>query len=151
MNPHRLATLRPWSEFGSSQNFSKPKTLAEVSGRLAKNIRYFATNYTLVFLSLLAYCLITSPLLLFAVIFALGGAAAILHFKEKDTQVIVGGKTLGVREQIAALVGVSIPLFWIASAGSVVFWLLGMLGRVSILLTCYLTMFRGYRDSEAAG
>lgn len=69
---------------------------------------------------------ITSPLLLFAVIVALGGTAAIMHFKENNTQIVVGGKVLGQREQALALTGICIPLLWLASAGSVVFWLLGI-------------------------
>jgi hypothetical protein len=69
---------------------------------------------------------LTSPLLLIAVGVAISGSTAIMHFKENNTQIVIGGKTLGYKEQVAALGGLCIPLFWLAGAGSVVFWLLGM-------------------------
>lgn len=144
----RLTTLRPWNEFGNSANFSKPKALAEASGRVSRNIRYFATNYLLIFISLFLYCLITSPLLLLAVGFAAAGSVAIMHFKEKGTPVVVGGKTLGPKEQAACLVGICVPLFWLASAGSVVFWLLGLSAS---LILCHATFLDSQMipDAEA--
>ena len=57
-----------------------------------------------------------------------------MHFKEKGTAVVVGGKSLGTKEQCVALGLICVPLFWLASAGSVVFWLLGTFLFVFVFL-----------------
>eukprot|EP00124_Ichthyophonus_hoferi_P001298 Ihof_evm14s63 gene=Ihof_evmTU14s63 len=118
-----FATLKPWSEFGNSKAFSKPEGIQQLMGRITQNIRYFSPNYSLIFIGLIVYCLISSPMLLFAVAFVALGAAGIIHMKDKPP-VNIGGRSLGTNEQGMVLACISLPLFFFASAGTVVFWLL---------------------------
>eukprot|EP00123_Amoebidium_parasiticum_P002285 comp13534_c0_seq1/m.9099 comp13534_c0_seq1/g.9099 ORF comp13534_c0_seq1/g.9099 comp13534_c0_seq1/m.9099 type:complete len:193 (-) comp13534_c0_seq1:597-1175(-) len=119
-----LSSLKPWSEFCDSKAFSKPAGVQQALIRITRNGRYFAPNYTLIFIGLLVYCLITSPMLLFAVAFVCCGAAGIIHMKDKPP-INIGGRSLGTNEQGILLACISLPLFFFASAGTVVFWLLG--------------------------
>eukprot|EP01134_Creolimax_fragrantissima_P006433 CFRG6433T1 len=119
-----MQTLRPWNEFGNSSYFSKPETFGQALSRTSFNVRYFATNYLIIFLGLFVYCLITSPLLLFAVGFVMIGSAGIMHFNGKPP-IVIAGREFNSRSQKIAVCVITVPLFWMAAAGSVVFWLLG--------------------------
>merc|ERR1712112_380601 len=70
----RRANLRPVGTFFNTANFQVPPSAGRLSKRLVKNVDYFQSNYVLVFLILVLYCLISSPLLLI-VIAGAGGAA----------------------------------------------------------------------------
>nr|XP_032515193.1 prenylated Rab acceptor protein 1 isoform X1 [Danaus plexippus plexippus] len=63
-----LSSRRPWSQFVATDNFKAPVSLPRLSRRFYKNVEYFQANYLIVFLGLFAYCLITSPLLLIAMV-----------------------------------------------------------------------------------
>ena len=97
----------------------------------------------MVFIVLVLYCLISSPLLLI-VIAATGGACYIAGLKNADRKLSIAGKyqtslpfptisslCLSVGHEVSlaqqyGLIGVcSIPFFLIAGAGGVVFWVLG--------------------------
>ena len=56
-----------------------------------KNVEYFQSNYVLVFLVLVIYCLITSPLLLI-VIAAAGGACYIISVKNAEKKLAIAGR-----------------------------------------------------------
>ena len=102
------------------------------------------SNYVLVFLILVLYCLISSPLLLI-VIAGAGGAAYFAAVKNETRKIAIAGtkKThkgnkeilkrsfnsnpfLGhevtLAQQYAAIATASIPFFLLAGAGGVVFW-----------------------------
>lgn len=53
----RRETMRPWSQFLNTASFSTPSNVRMVSGRLIKNLLHFQSNYFIVFLLLIAYCL----------------------------------------------------------------------------------------------
>ena len=53
-------------------------------------MEYFQSNYVMVFLVLVLYCLLTSPLLLI-VIAASGGAAYIAGIKNNDRKLSIAG------------------------------------------------------------
>ena len=74
----------------------------------------------------LVACRLTSPLLLFAVCTSLG-ACYWLSRKNVDQNVTVLGHELSLAQQYGLIAMVSLPLFYIAGAGSVVFWVLGKL------------------------
>merc|ERR1711973_693940 len=63
----RRANLRPVGTFFNTANFQVPPSAGRLSKRLIKNIDYFQSNYVLVFLVLVLYCLISSPLLLIVI------------------------------------------------------------------------------------
>lgn len=54
----RLSKLRPWiGEFFSREQFSIPDGVGSVQNRLSTNIRYFQSNYLVIFGIFFAYCL----------------------------------------------------------------------------------------------
>merc|ERR1711872_646821 len=56
----RRANLRPVGTFFNTANFQVPPSAGRLSKRLIKNVDYFQSNYVLVFLVLVLYCLISS-------------------------------------------------------------------------------------------
>ena len=73
------------------------------------------------------YCFrLTSPLLLFAVGTSLG-ACYLIARKNDDQKLSVLGHELSLAQQYGLIAMVSLPLFYLAGAGSVVFWVLGKL------------------------
>lgn len=53
----KLANLRPWmGEFLNREQFSTPEGYGAVQGRVGKNLGYFQSNYLIILLLLLLYC-----------------------------------------------------------------------------------------------
>merc|ERR1719361_1627986 len=86
----RRANLRPVGTFFNTANFQVPPSAGRLSKRLYKNVEYFQSNYVCVFLVLVLYCLITSPLLLI-VISAAGGACYIAGVRNQDRKLSIAG------------------------------------------------------------
>uniref|UniRef100_A0A670K418 PRA1 family protein n=1 Tax=Podarcis muralis TaxID=64176 RepID=A0A670K418_PODMU len=120
----RQATIRPWANFIDQRRFGKPRNFGELCKRLVRNVEYFQSNYVFVFLGLIVYCLITSPLLLIALA-VFFGACYIIYLKTQQSQLVVFGRELSTAHQYGLAGGVSFPFFWLAGAGSAVFWVLG--------------------------
>jgi len=120
----RRANIRPFGVFFNTTNFQVPPSAGRLTKRLYKNVEYFQSNYVMVFLVLVLYCLITSPLLLI-VIAASGGAAYIAGLKNNDRKLSIAGHEVSLAQQYALIGLCSIPFFLLAGAGGVVFWVLG--------------------------
>jgi len=120
----RRQNVRAWTVFLNSNKFHLPKTTSQVTERVIRNIDYFQSNYLFVFIILAVYCLLTSPLLLI-VLAASFGACYIIKLKNVENQIRVCGRELNLAQQYAAVGLISIPLFLLAGAGSVIFWLIG--------------------------
>jgi len=119
----RWQNMRPWMAFCNTNSFQVTATVPKLSKRVLRNIGYFQTNYMAVFIFLLVYCIVTSPLLLVAMFVSLG-ACYIISIRS-DSPLRVLGKELTLTHQYA-LVGIgTFPLLWLAGAGSIVFWVLG--------------------------
>ena len=67
-----------------------PPSAGRLSKRLYKNVDYFQSNYVMVFLVLVLYCLITSPLLII-VLAASGGACYIAGLKNAERKLSIAG------------------------------------------------------------
>ncbi|BFZ13773.1 hypothetical protein BsWGS_16812 [Bradybaena similaris] len=117
-------SVKPWHEFLSSSKFALPKTLAPVPKRIVKNIETFQGNYLFVFLGLVVFCVLTSPLLLVAIAACLG-ACYIISIKNQEHKVAIMGREITLAQQYAAVGAMSFPIFWLAGAGSIVFWVIG--------------------------
>ncbi|KAK7085416.1 Prenylated Rab acceptor protein 1 [Halocaridina rubra] len=89
-----------------------------------KNIDYFQSNYVFIFIGLVVYCLITSPLLFLIVSLSLGGCY-LVSLKNVDRKLVIGGREVSVGHQFLLIGILSLPLFYWAGAGSVLFWVLG--------------------------
>jgi len=120
----RRANLRPLGTFFNTANFQVPPSAGRLTKRLYKNIEYFQSNYMMVFLVLVVYCLVTSPLLLI-VIAAAGGACYIASMKNNDRKLAIAGHEISLAQQYGLVALCSIPFFLWAGAGGVVFWVLG--------------------------
>merc|ERR1712236_5110 len=94
----RRANLRPLGTFFNTANFQVPPSAGRLTKRLYKNIEYFQSNYMMVFLVLVVYCLVTSPLLLI-VIAAAGGACYIASMKNNDRKLAIAGHEISLAQQ----------------------------------------------------
>ncbi|CAG9575996.1 unnamed protein product [Danaus chrysippus] len=117
-----LSTRRPWSQFVATDNFKAPVSLPRLSRRFYKNVEYFQANYLIVFLGLFAYCLITSPLLLIAMVASFFGYRKLTSGPNTWK---IGGWELSKTQQYVVAAAVSMALCWLAGAGAVLFWVLG--------------------------
>ncbi|XP_788641.3 prenylated Rab acceptor protein 1 [Strongylocentrotus purpuratus] len=117
-------TVQPWSTFVSTSRFTKPTSVAVAGTRVVKNIEHFQSNYLFVFIILAIYCIMTSPML---IIFlgALFGAFYWINVKNQSRKLKIGSYELTLIQQYGAVAMLSIPLFFLAGAGSAVFWVLG--------------------------
>merc|ERR1712115_309598 len=120
----RKASIRPAGVFFNTSNFQVPPSAGRLTKRLYKNVEYFQSNYVMVFIVLVLYCLLTSPLLLI-VIAASGGAAYIAALKNADRKISIAGHQVSLARQYGLIGVCSIPFFLLAGAGGVVFWVLG--------------------------
>uniref|UniRef100_A0A3Q1EKA6 PRA1 family protein n=1 Tax=Acanthochromis polyacanthus TaxID=80966 RepID=A0A3Q1EKA6_9TELE len=115
----RRVSIRPWASFVDQRKFSKPRNFGELCQRVVKNVEVYNSNYTFIFLGLILYCIISSPMLLIALaVFA--GAFYIIHLKSLESKLV-----LTVPHQMSLAGAVSLPVFWLAGAGAAVFWVLG--------------------------
>ncbi|KAK9514032.1 hypothetical protein VZT92_027523 [Zoarces viviparus] len=120
----RRASIRPWASFVDQRKFSKPRNFGEFCQRVVKNVDTFNSNYTFIFLGLILYCIVSSPMLLIALaVFA--GAFYIIHLKSLESKLVVMGKELNLPHQAGLAGAISLPVFWLAGAGAAVFWVLG--------------------------
>merc|ERR1712123_261156 len=86
----KRANIRPLGTFFNTANFQVPPSAGRLTKRLYKNIEHFQSNYMLVFLVLVVYCLISSPLLLI-VIAAAGGASYFASTKNTQRKLAIAG------------------------------------------------------------
>ncbi|XP_044540536.1 prenylated Rab acceptor protein 1-like [Gracilinanus agilis] len=87
----RRASIRPWSTFLDQRRFSRPRNLGELCKRLVGNVEYYQSNYVFVFLGLVLYCLITSPMLLVALA-VFFGACYILYLRTLQSKLVLFGE-----------------------------------------------------------
>lgn len=117
-----LASRRPWTQFVATDNFKAPPSLPRLSRRFYRNVEYFQANYLMVFLGLFAYCLITTPLLLIAMVASFFGYRKLTSGPNTWK---IGGWELTKPQQYAVGAAGSMALCWLAGAGAVLFWVLG--------------------------
>ncbi|XP_040152787.1 prenylated Rab acceptor protein 1 [Anopheles arabiensis] len=114
--------IRPWSEFLQTSNFKTVANVSRLTNRIIRNLAYFQSNYLFVFLGLIVYCLLTSPLILIVL-----GAVfyACYKIKQISTPVAFFSKQLNTNQQCVAVGVASVPVLYLAGAGAVMFWVLG--------------------------
>ncbi|KAM9798074.1 prenylated Rab acceptor protein 1 [Neosynchiropus ocellatus] len=120
----RRLSIRPWASFVDQRKFSKPRNFGEFCQRVVKNVEVYNSNYTFIFLGLILYCIISSPMLLIALAVFVGAFYAI-HLKSLESKLVIMGKELNTPHQMGLAGAVSLPVFWLAGAGAAVFWVLG--------------------------
>ncbi|GAB0096868.1 PRA1 family protein [Sergentomyia squamirostris] len=114
--------IRPWAEFLNMSNFKTVANIQRLSGRLVRNLAYFQSNYLFVFLGLVFYCLLTSPLILIV----LGGVFyACYKVKQYNSKITLLGREFNAGQQCILINCAAIPILYLAGAGAAMFWVLG--------------------------
>ncbi|KAK9754196.1 PRA1 family protein [Popillia japonica] len=116
--------VRPWLVFMQTSNFKPPPSIPRLSRRIMRNIEYFQSNYLFVFLGLVAYCLITSPLVLLAISVSFY-AGYKLSQRHKEKKFILLGKELTLAQQYGIVALCSMPVYYMVGAHAAMFWVLG--------------------------
>uniref|UniRef100_A0A1A9WP35 PRA1 family protein n=1 Tax=Glossina brevipalpis TaxID=37001 RepID=A0A1A9WP35_9MUSC len=115
-------SIRPWSEFINTSNFKTAASMQRLTARFVRNLDYFKSNYIFVFIVLMIYCLITSPLILIV----LAAVAFASHkIRQLQASVSIFGHQLSTSHQIMAINIASLPILFLVGAGSALFWTLG--------------------------
>ncbi|KAF2480542.1 COPII vesicles protein Yip3 [Neohortaea acidophila] len=127
---NRFANLKPISEFLDIKRLSKPRDFGELQNRVNYNLSYFSSNYAVVFVMLSIYSLLTNLLLLFVILFVVGGMYGISRLQGSDLD--VGFARATSSQLYTGLLIIAVPLGIWASPISTVLWLIGASG-VSIL------------------
>merc|ERR1711955_31557 len=86
----RRENIRPLTTFLNSANYQVPPSFGRFTKRFSKNVEYFQSNYLLVLLVLVMYCLISSPMLLMVIVVS-GLAGHTAARWDKARKLIVGG------------------------------------------------------------
>jgi len=123
----RLKSVKSWSAFADKAKFGLPK-VTEIYVRIKANLSYFLSNYIILFFVLLVYCVITNPFFLFSI-----GISALLYFymfRWRQEPISIGSYQATDRVKWGFLVLVSAFLFWYASVGNTIFWLIGATGFI---------------------
>ncbi|KAL3120561.1 hypothetical protein niasHT_007853 [Heterodera trifolii] len=115
---------QPWSVFFKCAKFGFPPGVAAIGPRVKRNLATFTTNYLCLFALLLLYCVLTSLLMLLSLIVLGGLLYSVYQFTQKGP-VIVGAYEVPPSLLYSVALMLSIPLFWLADAGSVMYWVLG--------------------------
>ncbi|EQB44740.1 hypothetical protein CGLO_16477 [Colletotrichum gloeosporioides Cg-14] len=124
----RFANLRPVGEFFDMKRLSKPGNFGEVQSRWNYNLSYFSSNYSVVFLMLSIYALLTNWLLLFDIIFVVAGMFLIGKLDGRDLE--IGTFRASTSQLWTGLLVIAIPVGLFASPFSTLLWLIGASGVV---------------------
>lgn len=120
----RRQNMRPWLQFSSVSNFEKPETIPKWSKRLVQNLSHFQTNYFCITLVLLAYCLLTSPILLIA-LGAVAGGCHMVKKRQQEQKLVIAGREIPLVQQYVGVALLSVPVLLVAGASAALFWVIG--------------------------
>lgn len=119
----RFSNIKSLSDFFDFRRVSKPESVGEAHSRITFNLGYFSTNYSIIFVLLSLYALLTNILLLFIVVFVIIGFYVIGRLEGADLE--IGGKVFTTSQLYSGLFGISIVLGIFASPISTILWLVG--------------------------
>ncbi|CAD5208814.1 unnamed protein product [Bursaphelenchus xylophilus] len=120
----RRSNLRGWAEFFKTSKFGLPGGPSALVPRLQYNLGYFFSNYLCIFILLLVYCILTSFVMLLALI-ALGGLIYTIRQRTLKGPVVLGGHEIPPSLLYTLAIIVCIPLFAMADVGNVMYWVVG--------------------------
>ncbi|KAK4180791.1 putative prenylated rab acceptor [Triangularia setosa] len=123
---NRFANLKPLSEFLDVKRVNKPQNFVEMQSRVNYNLGHFSSNYAVVFLMLCVYGLLTSPWLLFDIIFVTVGMFIIGKLDGQDLE--FGTQRFSTVQLYTGLWVVAIPIALISGVFSLMMWLIGASG-----------------------
>ncbi|ALC42144.1 CG1418 [Drosophila busckii] len=115
-------SLRPWMMFFNINNFKSAVSMQRLNNRIVRNLQYFQSNYIFVFIVLMIYCLITSPLTLLVIV---GVAFACNKIRNSNSNFNLFGQQLTPKQQVLIVNLGAAPVLFLVGAGAVLFWTLG--------------------------
>jgi len=121
---NRRKGMKSWREFVKTDRFRMPPSVSVAGSRLMINLEQFQSNYVCILIILALYCILTSPLLLLALVCCFGVIYSV-RSKLANKSFKVGNVELGAGLQYMLAAAISFPLFYLAGAGSAIFWVLG--------------------------
>lgn len=124
----KYKSMRPWSEFFDKTKVSQPSSVHAGTARMGQNLVHYQANYILIALVLLTWTFISNFSLLCVTLLFLMCQLAIMKLPNVDGPIpLFNGLLRGTKQTYQTLlIIVSVPLFWYASAGSALVWLLAM-------------------------
>ncbi|KAH6619490.1 PRA1 family protein-domain-containing protein, partial [Chaetomium sp. MPI-SDFR-AT-0129] len=122
----RFANLRPVSEFFDVKRINKPPNFAEMQSRVNYNLGHFSSNYAIVFCMLCIYGLLTSPWLLFDIIFVSVGMFVIGKLDGRDFE--FGEQRFSTMQLYTGLYVIAIPIALFSGVFGLMMWLIGASG-----------------------
>lgn len=126
----RFSNLRPLSEFCDFKRLSKPENFHEVQSRVNYNLSHFSSNYSVMFVMLCIYTLLTNWFLLFDIVFVTVGMFIIGKLDGRDLE--IGTFRASPSQLYTGLLVIAIPIGLLSSPFSTIAWLIGASG-VTIL------------------
>jgi len=135
----RMGSMRSWGLFCDRSKFGPPK-VSEVYSRMKNNVQYFQTNYVLVFVLLVIYCVLTNPLFLLGLCAI--GAMWIYVFYWRTQPIVLFSHEITAKEKTIAIGLLSLLLCYWAEVGNVLFWLFG----ATITLVLLHALFHKHAD-----
>jgi len=138
--------LRPWfSEFFRLQKFGWPPGIVAVVPRVKRNLQYFMTNYLLLAVILLVYCVLTSLLMLLTLIILGGLFYTIYQRTQRGPVIVASGYEIPPSLLYTMALAVCFPMFYFADVGGTMYWVIGS----SIFLVLAHSVF--YSSEEVPG
>lgn len=130
---HQLTKVRVLSRsFFNPREFSKPENRTEGLRRLQTNIFHYKAIYGIIFLSCLAYTVLSSPMLLIGVGLLFGIWLYSFVLISPDTPLKVCGFELKRREKLVALVPFSLIVVTLTGMINSLFWVFCLSSFVSV-------------------
>ncbi|XP_060534401.1 prenylated Rab acceptor protein 1 [Cylas formicarius] len=134
--------VRPWLVFAQTSNFKVPVSVPRLGKRIMRNVEYFQANYLFVFLGLVLYCLVTSPLILLALAGTFYAGFKLNRRHQQQKKLMVLGKELTLAQQYGLVGLCSMPIYYFVGAHGAMFWVLG----ASVVI---ITLHAAFYDIEA--
>jgi len=132
----RFANLRGVGEFLDLKRISKPANFAEAQSRINYNLSYFSSNYTVIFIMLCIYTLLTNWWLLFDIFFVSAGMFVIGRLDGRDLE--IGSFRATPSQLYTGLLVIAIPVGLLASPFSNIAWLIGASGVIILSHAAFL-------------
>lgn len=133
-----------WSLFFDPKYFNLPINGGQLYHRMRSNLALFYPNYVVISICLLAYCLISSPLLLFGSV-VLGVLIYSVLSRNQDVELF--GQNFTPNQQLIGLSVCAIPLFLLLGFTGVFFWVIYIFSfSFFFILSCYVVVLSARID-----
>nr|CAI5856000.1 unnamed protein product [Callosobruchus analis] len=117
--------VRSWLVFIQTSNFKAPPSIPRLGKRIMRNIEYFQANYLFVFLGLVVYCLITSPLILIVIAGSFYAGYRLNKRHMENKKIFLFKQELTLAHQYGLVMACSLPVYYLVGAHSAMFWVIG--------------------------